>query len=343
MNKEYFYEVLEKLIGIDSPTGYTKKAQAFLIKELEGLGYSPVRNNKGNVIVEIGEQDSALGICAHIDTLGLMVRSIKADGKLRLTTLGGPLLNTLNGEYCRVYTRDNKVYKGTVLSTSPASHVFKDAGTIDLNIDNLEIRLDLEVKTKEDTEKYGINNGDIVCIDPKFEITDTDFIKSRFLDDKLSVSILLTVLKEIKEKDLTFNKKIYFIFTVYEEVGHGNSYIPEDIDEMLGVDMGCVGLDLTSTEFDVSICAKDSSGPYDYEMTTDLINIAKQKELSYGVDIYPMYGSDVSAALRGGNNIKGALIGPGVCASHGMERSHFKGCLNTYELLMGYLEKYKVN
>lgn len=341
MNKEYFYNVLEKLIGIDSPTGYTTHVQEFLVTELESMGYKPVRTNKGNVIVEIGNQDSAMGICAHVDTLGLMVRSIKADGKLRLTTLGGPLLNTLNGEYCRVYTRDNKVYKGTILSVSPASHVFTDAASIELNIDNLEVRLDLEVKNKEDVEKYGISNGDVVCIDQKFEITDTDFIKSRFLDDKLSASILLTVLKQIKDSNISFNKKLYFIFTVYEEVGHGNSYIPNDIDELLGVDMGCVGLDLASSEYDVSICAKDSSGPYDYDMTTTLVNIGKEKQLSYGIDIYPMYGSDVSAALRGGNNIKGALIGPGVCASHGMERSHFKGCKNTYELIMGYLDKYQ--
>ncbi|MCI5773358.1 MAG: M42 family metallopeptidase [Erysipelotrichaceae bacterium] len=338
MNKTFFYDSLEKLINTDSPTGYTKKAISFLVDEISMLGYEYDITAKGNLIVKVSDGNDPLGICAHVDTLGLMVRSIKSDGKLALTTLGSPLLNTLNSEYCRIYTRDGNCYTGTILSTSCASHVFPDAQSKELNIDNLEVRLDLEVKNKDDVSKYGIQSGDIVCIDPKFQITEHDFIKSRFLDDKLSAAILLTLLKEIKDKHLILNRKVYFIFTVYEEVGHGNSYIPLDIKELLGVDMGCIGLDLNCSEYDVSICAKDSSGPYDYDMTSKLITLAKEANINHAVDIYPMYGSDVSCALRGGNDIKGALIGPGVYASHGMERSHFKACEATYALLKLYLQ-----
>ena len=337
MNKRYFYDILTKLINIDSPTGFTKNVIDFMIKEIDNLGYSYSCNSKGNLVVNVSDGDNPIGVCAHVDTLGLMVRSIKNDGKLALTTLGGPLLNTLNGEYCRIYTRNQKVYTGTIISTSSSSHVYPDAANKEMTIDNLEVRLDLEVKTKEDVTKFGIANGDIVCIDPKFTITDTDFIKSRFLDDKLSVAILLTILKEIKDNNYKCSRKLYFMFTTYEEVGHGNSYIPNDIHELLGVDMGCIGLDLSATEFDVSICAKDSSGPYDYDMVSNLIKHAKDNNINYAIDIYPMYGSDVSAALRGGNDIKGALIGPGVCASHGMERSHYKACEATYELIKHYL------
>lgn len=337
MDKKYFYNILTKLINIDSPTGYTKNVINFMIKEIDNLGYTYSCTSKGNLIINVCEGTNPIGVCAHVDTLGLMVRSIKNDGKLALTTLGGPLLNTLNGEYCCIYTRNHKIYTGTIISTSSSSHVYTDAANKEMNIDNLEVRLDLEVKSKEDVLKYGIENGDVVCIDPKFTITDTDFIKSRFLDDKLSAAILLTILKEIKGNSLSCSRKLYFMFTTYEEVGHGNSYIPNDIKELLGVDMGCIGLDLSATEYDVSICAKDSSGPYDYDITTNLIQIAKDNNLNYAVDIYPMYSSDVSAALRGGNDIKGALIGPGVCASHGMERSHYKACEATYELIKKYL------
>lgn len=337
MNKKYFYEVLEKLINIDSPTGFTNNAINFLKEEITNLGYSYTLNMKGNLIVPVNEGDNPIGVCAHVDTLGLMVRSIKNDGKLALTTLGGPLLNTLNGEYCRICTRNGDIYTGTILSTSCSSHVYPDASTKELNIDNLEVRLDLEVKNKDEVKQYGIENGDIVCIDPKFVITDKDFIKSRFLDDKLSAAILLALLEQIKANSWQSNRKIYFIFTVYEEVGHGNSAICDDIQELLGVDMGCIGLDLSTTEFDVSICAKDSSGPYDYDTTSKLIKIAKENHINHAVDIYPMYGSDVSAALRGGNDIKGSLIGPGVCASHGMERSHYKACEATFTLLSKYL------
>ncbi|MDU3351009.1 MAG: aminopeptidase, partial [Clostridium sp.] len=125
--------------------------------------------------------------------------------------------------------------------------------------------------------------------------------------------------------------------SIYEEVGHGASYIPNDITEMIAVDMGCIGDDLSCTEYDVSICAKDSGGPYDYNMVTSLIELAKENDIKYAVDIYPMYGSDVGAALRGGNDIRGALIGPGVHASHGMERTHYEGLENTIKLLVAYL------
>lgn len=336
-NEKYVKGFVKTILGIDSPAGYTKKAVDFLREEAESMGYKTMTTQKGNLIVEVEGNKSgpARAICSHVDTLGLMVRSIKGDGKLSVTMVGGPLMNTLNGEYCRIYTRSGDVYTGTILTVSPSIHVYGDARTIKSEEKTMEVRLDEVVKTKEDVEKLGIANGDFIAIDTKTVITPSGYIKSRFLDDKLSVAILFGVLKEIKNKKL--ERKTYFIFTVYEEVGHGNSYLPNDVDEVLGVDMGCIGDDLSCTEHDVSICAKDSSGPYDYEMTSRLIQVAKDKKLNYAVDIYPFYGSDVSAALSSSNNIKGALIGPGVHASHGMERSHMDAVEATSKLLFGYL------
>jgi putative aminopeptidase FrvX len=200
------------------------------------------------------------------------------------------------------------------------------------------IRLDEEVRTREDTLRLGINNGDFVSIDPKFTATPSGFIKTRFLDDKASVFLLLSLINHLKANNITPKHTLQIIFSTYEEVGHGASSIP-DLDEMLAVDMGCIGDDLSCTEYDVSICAKDGSGPYDYEMTNRLINLAKENRISYAVDIYPYYSSDVSAALRGGNDIKGALIGAGIHASHGMERTHQKGLKATLELLYLYITK----
>lgn len=339
MNKEYVCDFAKKLLQIDSPTGYTKKAIAYVEEEAKKLGYETKRNNKGNLWIYVNgkNKDKTIGLCAHCDTLGLMVRSIKSDGKLALTTLGGPIVPTLDGEYCRIYTRDGKVYTGTILSTSPATHVYKDASTKVRDIDNIEVRIDEVVYTKEDTQKLRIQNGDIVAIDPKVQITESGFIKSRFLDDKISVSALMGVLKEIKEKNLTPESNLIFMMSTYEEVGHGMAHIPSEISELLAVDMGCIGLDLACTEQQVSICAKDSRGPYDYDFTTKLINLAKNNNINYAVDIYPMYGSDVSAANSAGNNIKGALIGPGVHASHGMERTHIDGVIQTMKLILAYI------
>lgn len=339
-NKEETVSFLEEILSINSPTGYTKHAIDFLRETVEDIGYETETTPKGNLIVQVEGQDTSQvrGLSAHVDTLGLMVRSINSDGTLALTKLGGPLTPTLDGEYCEVITRDNQVYTGTVLSKSPSIHVYKDASSKDRDIDNLVIKLDESVENKEDVEELGILNGDIVAYDPKVVVTDSGFIKSRFLDDKASVAILVNILKMMSAEAIKPATSLKFIFSTYEEVGHGASWIPEDITELLAVDMGAIGLDLEATEFDVSICAKDSSGPYDYELTTQLINYAKDKDLKFAVDIYPMYGSDASAALSGGANIRAALIGPGVSNSHGMERTHADALENTFKLISEYIQ-----
>lgn len=339
LNLDYVCEFLKRIMAIESPTGYTHHAIEFLEKEAVALGFSCSRNVKGNLIVEMEGKstEKGIGVCAHTDTLGLMVRSIKPNGYLAITRLGGPLMPTLDGEYCTVITRENKRYSGTILSVQPAAHVFKEAATLSRTDETMEIRLDEVVKSAEDVKALGIQNGDIIAYDSKTVITESGFIKSRFLDDKMSVAILFGILEYFKREKIRPNFKTYFMFSTYEEVGHGMSCIPNDVTELLAVDMGCIGTDLACTEYDVSICAKDSGGPYDYAMTSHLMELAKKHELQYAVDIYPFYGSDVGAALSGGNNIKGALIGPGVCASHGMERTHKQAVENTLKLLAAYL------
>lgn len=338
-NKDYVLNIAEEILNIHSPTGYTNEAVDAVDRIITDIGYPTTRDQKGNLIVEVVGEDTSYvkGVSAHIDTLGLMVRSIDSDGSLNFTVLGGPILNTYDGEYCTVITRDNKRYSGTVLSKSPSVHVYEDSRKRERDANNMYIRLDENVFNKEDVKALGIDNGDIIAIDPKVEILDSGFIKSRFLDDKISVALLIGLSKHLKENNIKLKNTTKFLFSTYEEVGHGMAHLPQDIKELLSVDMGSMGLDLECSEYDVSICAKDSSGPYDYAMVSNLVNLAKENELKYVVDIYPMYGSDTSAALRGGNDIKGALIGPGVHASHGMERTHIEGVLNTMNLLYLYL------
>ncbi|QYA48449.1 M42 family metallopeptidase [Nosocomiicoccus ampullae] len=340
-NQEETVEFLKELLSINSPTGYTKEVIDFLRKEIEAVGVETTTTPKGNLIAYIEGEDTSMtrALSGHVDTLGLMVRSINNDGTLNLTKLGGPLTPTLDGEYCDIITRNGDVYTGTILSKSPSIHVFKDASKKERDIDNLVVKIDEHVSSKEDVDrKLNIQNGDIVAYDPKTVVTKSGFIKSRFLDDKASVAVLVHLIKAIKAGNVTPKTNLQFIFTVYEEVGHGAAYLPEEVTELLAVDMGCIGEDLDCTEFDVSICAKDSSGPYDYDMISNLVEYAKDEDLDYAVDIYPMYGSDASAALSGGSNIKAALIGPGVANSHGMERTHIDALLNTYKLLVKYIE-----
>lgn len=337
-NKEYILENLKEILLVDSPTGFTKQIMRVLDRKVKELGFTMEYNNKGNGIIFVkgGDCGKTIGVLSHVDTLGLMVRSINEDGTLNFTTLGGVLLPTIDSEYCKIYTSTGKVYSGTVLSNSPSAHVYGDSRTLERNKENMHIRLDKDVSNKEDVLNLGIENGDFACIDTKTVIVE-DFIKSRFLDDKVCVALILGLLKHIKENNITFKCNVKFIFSTYEEVGHGAGHIPSDISECIALDMGCIGKDLSCTEKDVSICAKDGGGPYDYDMVNKLKTIAKKDKLNYAVDIYEFYSSDVTAGLRGGNDIKGALIGPGIHASHGLERTHYKGIENTLKLLLKYL------
>ncbi len=339
MNLSYVKSIINKIFLTDSPTGFSENIDKVLMDELLHLGYEADVTNKGNIKIFIKGRDSSKKVAtsAHVDTLGLMVRSINSDGTLSVTNVGGPSLPTLDGEYCKVYTRDNRVYTGTIICKSASVHVYEDAKTAPRNLDTLVVRLDEVVKCKDDVLKLGIQNGDYICYDPKTVLTDSGFLKSRFIDDKGSVIGILGVLKEMKDKNVIPHYDTFVYFVNQEEVGHGAATVDSSIDEFVTVDMGCVGKDLAGNEFAVSICAKDSGGPYSYDLTSKLIEIANNKNLNYTVDIFPYYGSDIGAAWRAGLDAKGALIGQGVAGSHGAERTHLDGINNTMELLYAYL------
>ena len=334
---DYICSQLKKLTAIPSPSGFTRQATAYVCATLEGMGYEPQLSRKGNVLVELGGQGSPLVLAAHVDTLGAMVRSVKKTGRLRPTTLGGHQWSTADGENCTVHTRDGRVYTGVVLNKEPSAHV-ADKKT-EIVEENMEILLDENVSTKEETLALGVQPGDIIALDPRTVVTESGYIKSRFLDDKLSAAILLGLAKAVHDEGLVLNRKVSLLFTVYEEVGHGGSFVPADTEEMISVDMGCVGDDLGCTERMVSICAKDSGGPYNYEVVSELADLARGLGLDYAIDVYPHYGSDVEATLRAGFDIRHGLIGPGVYASHNYERSHTDGVRNTYDLLRAYVTR----
>lgn len=337
----YATEQTVQLISIDSPSGFTRRAAEWVRDAFSALGYDARFTQKGGVLIDLGGNDAsdALLLEAHADTLGGMVAEIKSSGRLRLTALGGMNANNGETENVRVYTRAGKVYEGTLQLANASVHVNGDYSSAKRTFDTTEVVLDEDVKTAADTRALGIEVGDIVCFEPRTRVTGSGYIKSRFLDDKLSVGILLGFAKFMKDERKTPARRVYAHVTVYEEVGHGGSAsVPDGVTEGISVDMGCVGDGLSCTEKQVSICAKDSHGPYSYEVTGKLIDAAKKENADYAVDVYPHYGSDVEATLRAGSDIRHGLIGAGVYASHGYERSHIDGVWNTLKVLKGYLD-----
>ena len=316
---EYAAHQAVELLAIDSPTGFTRQAAEWVLNAFRSLGYEARTTVKGGVLIDLGGSDE--------------------NGRLRLTALGGMRPENGEAENVRVYTRSGRVIEGTFQLCNASVHVNGEYANAKRSYDTCEVVLDEDVKSADDTRALGVEVGDIVCFEPRTRITGSGYIKSRFLDDKLSVGILLGLAKFMKDKDLTPRRRVYAHVTVYEEVGHGGAAsVPQGVTEAISVDMGCVGEGLSCTERQVSICAKDSGGPYSYEVVGRLIDAARREKADYAVDVYPHYGSDVEATLSAGNDLRHGLIGAGVYASHGYERSHIDGVWNTLKVLKGYLE-----
>ena len=344
MEKKYADYAVEKaleLIRIDSPSGFTARAAQWVRDEFAALGFDARLTQKGGVLIDLGgdEPTDGLFLEAHCDTLGAMVAEVKGSGRLRVTNLGGMRAENGEAENVRVYTRAGRVIEGTLQLVNASVHVNGSYGDTKRSFDTTEVMLDEDVKSADDVRALGVEVGDIVCFEPRERVTASGYIKSRFLDDKLSVGILLGLAKYMRDGAAVPKRRVYAHVTVYEEVGHGGSAsLPQGVTESISIDMGCVGDGLKCTEKRVSICAKDSGGPYSYEVVGKLIDAAKREGADYAVDVYPHYGSDVEATLRAGYDVRHGLIGSGVYASHGYERSHVEGVLNTLKVLKGYLE-----
>ncbi|MGE7273471.1 M42 family metallopeptidase [Brevibacillus panacihumi] len=338
---KYMVDAFCQLANIPSPSGNTAKVMEWVEQELKSLGVACKRTNKGAVIATIPgqEQEKARLLTAHVDTLGAMVKEIKANGRLKLTLIGGFTFHAIEGEHCAIETSSGRIVTGTILSTKASVHVYRDSGKMERSEENMEVRLDEKVKSKQDVLDLGIRVGDFVSFDPRVTVTESGFIKSRHIDDKASVAILLGVIKHLQETKTLLPYTTHFFISNNEEIGYGgNSSVPAEVIEYLAVDMGAIGDGQTTDEYCVSICAKDASGPYHYGLRRHLTELAEKQGLNYQVDIYPYYNSDASAALRAGYDIVHGLIGPGVDASHSHERTHQEALDNTAKLVMAYLQ-----
>ncbi|WP_339228716.1 M42 family metallopeptidase [Oceanobacillus sp. FSL K6-2867] len=334
-------ELIKQLVSIPSPSGNTFKVIQFVEQFLQDLNVETKRNRKGGLIATLsGENnDEHRMLTAHVDTLGAMVKEIKSNGRLRLDLIGGFRYNSIEGEYCEIHTSNGKVITGTILMHQTSVHVYKDAGDAKRDQTNMEVRIDAKVESAEEVRALGIEVGDFISFDPRVQLTDNGFIKSRHLDDKASVGILLQLIKRIKEEGITLPYTTHFLISNNEEIGYGgNSNITPETVEYLAVDMGAMGDGQSTDEYTVSICVKDASGPYHYGLRKRLVELAEANDIGYQLDIYPFYGSDASAAIRAGHDIIHGLIGPGIDSSHAFERTHESSLIQTENLLFHYVQ-----
>jgi len=340
VSTEYLLQTLQDLIETPSPTGDTDWAISFVQQELESLGIHSYRTSKGALIAfyEGLRDDSPRALTAHVDTLGAMVAEIKSSGRLRLTALNGLNWPTVESEGATVHLRNGRQIRGSLVLTNGASHVNKEAAKAERNADTLELRIDERTSSIEETRLLGIQVGDYVSFDPRFETGEAGYVRSRFLDDKASVACILAALKALKDADVSPVQKTFILFSNFEEVGHGGvDGLPEDLKEVVVIDMACIGTGQNGDEFHCSICLKDSSGPYSKGLSDKLRSMAEVAGIDLKPDVYPFYGSDGSAYWRAGGSAQVALIGPGVDTSHGYERTHSDALRDTAMLVAEYL------
>ncbi|WP_223820992.1 M42 family metallopeptidase [Bacillus sp. S3] len=333
-------KLISDLVSIPSPSGNTNEVITFVENFLSDLQINTYRNRKGGLIATVEGKDTSKHrmLTAHVDTLGAMVKEIKSNGRLKIDLIGGFKYNSIEGEYCQIETSSGKKYTGTILMHQTSVHVYKDAGKAERNQENIEVRIDEKVHTAEEVRALGIEVGDFISFDPRVELTPSGYIKSRHLDDKASVAILLQLIKQIKTENLTLPYTTHFLISNNEEIGYGgNSNITPETVEYLAVDMGAMGDGQSTDEYTVSICVKDASGPYHYQLRKNLVRLAEENNIEYKLDIYPYYGSDASAAIRSGHDIVHGLIGPGIDSSHAFERTHQSSIENTARLLYQYI------
>ena len=339
IDEKFLLDCFRNIVEIPSPVGYDVQFNLVLEKYAGQFGKTITYDNRGTPYIVLDGQDNSKTVLAgaHADTLGLMVRHIKADGTLCVRALGGINFNNIEGATVTVYTRDHRSYTGMMVCQSHSVHVFLDARTLSRNDETMYILLDEDVSSREDVLALGIRNGDFVHIDPSCEFTKSGFLKSRFIDNKASVACSLSALKYLTENDLKPKYRTLLAFPYREEIGQGGRYVPDEVSEYIALDIGLIGPELDGNEHAVSICAKDKNGPYNYEMISRLIGYAEKAEIKYVTDVFLNYSTDGNAAMRGGRNLKSAAFGMACYCSHGRERTHIDGITGTAKLMLAYL------
>jgi len=340
IDTEYLTTFLVGLLNTPSPTGDTEAAIAYVESALADLGLTARRTRKGALLATLPGRagDEPRAVTAHVDTLGAMVKEVKANGRLALTQIGGYAWNAIEGETVTISTERRGTYRGTVQPVRASHHVHGGAaGDVKRDSAALEVRVDARTARAADTRALGIEVGDFVYLDPRVEMVN-GFVKSRHLDDKAGVACVLAAVKALQDAGETVAQTTTLHFSNYEEVGHGAAGgFPADLAELLTVDMAAVGEGQASDEFHCTLCVKDSGGPYHLGFNRRLRQIAAENGVVLKTDTYPFYGSDGEALWRAGADVRVALIGPGVDASHGYERTHADALVDTARLIGYYL------
>lgn len=343
IDMKYLLNMMKKYMDIPSPGGYTHIAIEEAKLDFEKLGLKTVITKKGALIATLDGKNTEeeIVISAHMDTLGAMVKEIEADGKLKYKRIGGGCFGSIEGENCHVITETGYEISGSIMPRMASTHIHgQEAANLSRNESNMIIRIDEKVENKKDVLDLGIHVGDFIYMDTRTKITENGFVKSRYLDNKLAVAMVFEVCRYLKENKIIPSYTTKFYISNYEEMGHGvsSNSISDKVKEMVAIDIAPVGKGQESSEYAVTIAAKDKKSVYDYELRRKLSYIAKENNIDYRVDVFNYYSSDATQSILQGGDFKFACIGPGVDSTHHYERTHILAIENNVKLLVKYIE-----
>ena len=341
IDMEYVLRMLRELLEVPSPAGFTDNIVHFTCAELTRLGVEHELTRRGAIRANLKGRHSSpdRAVVGHVDTLGAMVKYPKTNGRLEVVPIGTWSARFAEGCRVTVYC-DNDTYRGTILPLKASGHVYnEEVDTQPTSWANLELRLDEIVADREGLNDLGINVGDFISIDPTPEFSDNGFINSRHLDDKAGVAAMLGAIKAITENGCELPVDCHMIFTVAEEVGLGvPGTLHSDIAEMIAVDNGTIASGQNTSEFGVTICAQDSSGPFDYHLVRKLFGLCDDFGIEYSRDVFNHYRSDGAAAVESGSDLRTCLVCFALDSSHGYERTHADSLKSLAQLLVAYME-----
>jgi len=334
----YLFRCFQELVNIPSPVGYYKQLNPIIEKIAAEFGKTVTYDNKSTAYITLDGEDNSktVLIAAHADTIGMTVRKIEANGMIRVRAMGGIVYSSLEGETVYICTRSGKIYSGLMMCQAHSPHAFAGMRDVPRDENTMQILLDKPIQSKDDVLALGIQPGDFVSAEPHFCMNEDGIIKSRYIDDKGPMACIFAMLKYLCENNLKPKYRTLLAFPYSEEIGGGGTYVPPEVSEYVAIDIAPIGPDSGTDDSIVVICSRDSTGPYDYELTDRLLDYAKKAECDYALEVFFGYGTDAGAAVKAGNNLRGAAFGMPVWCSHGMERSHIKSFVNTTNLMLAY-------
>jgi peptidase M42 family hydrolase len=337
---DYVLRMLDELLRIPSPSGYTDEIVRRTAEELHALGVRYELTRRGAIRAGLKGATASpdRAVVAHLDTIGAMVTGLKPNGRLSIAPIGTWSSRFAEGArvtiFCEVGCR-----VGTVVPLKASGHTFgSQVDTEPISWDHVEVRVDEVVQHAEDLRHLGLRVGDFVAIASDPQRTESGFINARHLDDKAGVAVVLGAVKAVRESGRELPVDCHLIFTISEETGSGSSHtLHGDVAEMVTVDSATQAPGQNSSEFGVTLAHMDSSGPFDYHLTHKLIRLCEQYAIPFQRDVFRYYRSDSASAVEAGNDLRTGLVCFGVDASHGWERTHEHGLRCLGELLALYM------